>query len=66
MALTMKAARVNAVFRQAEAAKALSVNASTLSSWENGKTCPDLRQLAEMCELYGIEPNDIFLPKKSN
>jgi len=66
MAITMKAARVNAGFKQKDAAKALSVNAGTLSSWENGKTLPDLRQLAEMCELYGIEPNDIFLPRKSN
>lgn len=66
MPITMKAARVNAGIRQADAAKSLGVNAGTLSSWENGKTCPDLRQLAEMCKLYGITPNDIFLAVKSN
>ena len=66
MPMTMKAARVNAGFRQADAAKSLKVTASTLSSWENGKTRPDIQQLAEMCELYGVTPNDIFLPKKSN
>ena len=66
MAISLKAARVNAGLSQQDAALALGVAVSTLSFWETGRTSPKLADFFEMCRLYGVTPNDIFLPQKSN
>lgn len=64
MKLTLKAARVNSGFTQKYVAKHMHVNASTISSWEAGKTFPTANKLAQLCELYGVGIDDIFLLKQ--
>lgn len=59
MAMTLRAARVNAGLKQAEAAKALNISKNTLSNYENGKTVPDIEMAKQMSELYGCSVNDI-------
>ena len=40
MAITLKAARINAGLTQTEAAKVLDISKDTLSKWERGITFP--------------------------
>ena len=63
MAISLKAARVNANLTQNEAAGILHVAQSTLWKWENGSSTPDARQFRQMCDLYGQKMDDIFLPE---
>ena len=65
MKVSLAAARVNAELTQAQAATALNIDKSTLSSWEKRKTFPKAEQLFSLCTLYGCTVNDIFLGKKS-
>lgn len=60
MAITPKAARVNAGLNQVEAAKALRINKNTLANYENYKTIPDIETAKRMAELYGCTVNDII------
>ncbi len=63
MMVTLKAARVNAGFKQAEAAERLNVAPETLSRWEKGKSYPSLPMINEIEKLYGVSYADIkFLP----
>lgn len=63
MAITMKAARVNANLTQAEAAKALGIGKNSLNSYENGKVIPKIDVAQKMAKLYGLSVDDIiFLP----
>lgn len=52
--ISLKAARVNAVLSQKEAAKMLGISNKTLCSWENGKTYPDQPMIEKLCVLYGV------------
>ncbi|MDU4017931.1 MAG: helix-turn-helix transcriptional regulator [Finegoldia magna] len=62
--LTLKALRVNRGYNQIDAARKLGVAVSTLSSWEQGKTFPDVEHIKKIEELYSTEyKNIIFLPK---
>lgn len=63
MKITLKALRVNADLTQEAAAKALNVTSRTLQSWEDYKTYPKGPQLIQICDLYGCELKDIFLPE---
>lgn len=64
MAITLKAARVNAGFTQEEAAKRLNVSRDTVRSWEMGKTYPKTNNIQMIEKLYDIAYADIiFLPK---
>lgn len=65
MPISLKAARVNAKYKQKEVAKLININPSTLSSWENDHGVPDAIQLRKLCELYNVTMDDIFLTKKS-
>lgn len=60
MAITMKAARVNARLTQIEAAKALGIHKNTLVSYENGKTIPRADMARKMAALYGLAVSDII------
>ncbi len=66
MAITLKAARINAGLKQSEVADKMEVSPSTMVSWETGKTSPTARQFVLLCKLYGCGMDDIFLPEKSN
>ncbi len=64
MAITLKAARVNAGLNQREAAGKLEVSRETVGKWERGETTPNIRQAAKICELYHCTMDElIFLPK---
>lgn len=53
--MTLKAARVNANLTIIEASKELKVTPQTLSSWENGKTFPNVDMLPRIENLYNVK-----------
>jgi DNA-binding XRE family transcriptional regulator len=64
----IKAARVNAQLTQAEVCKKLkergfSTAVSTLVSWEAESTFPTVPIFKALCEIYGCNMNDIFVPE---
>ena len=63
MAITLKAARVNAGFTQAEAAKKMDVSVNVVSNWERGLSFPNVKHIKMIEQTYGIPYADlIFLP----
>lgn len=63
MPLTLKAARVNRKYTQAEAAKLIGVTEDTISNWERAKSFPSVPQIMKIEEVYGVPYNElIFLP----
>jgi transcriptional regulator with XRE-family HTH domain len=63
MAITLKAARVNAGLQQKEAAKLLGIVPETLSRWERGLSFPKVEQINMIENLYHVSYADInFLP----
>lgn len=65
MSLTLKAARVNKEMTQTTAAEKLGITEKTLSSYESGKSYPDVLMLKKMEILYDVEYKDlIFLPNE--
>ena len=68
MAITLKAARVNAGLTQATAVWKYNnetggrLSQSTLLSWEKGRTWPTVQQFAALCKVYGVPMSDIFIP----
>ncbi len=50
--MSFASARKNAGFSQAEAARRLGVDASTVCSWEIGRQSPRAVMLVKMAELY--------------
>ena len=60
MKVSLRAARVNAGFKQKEAAEALKISNKTLCNWERAVSYPDARQIAAICKLYGVSYNDII------
>ena len=63
MAITLKAARVNAEMTQTEAAKALGISKNTLLNYEKYKTIPDIEKSKRMAKLYGCTVNDLIFFK---
>ena len=63
MEVCMKAARINAGFTQEAAAKLLNISKTTLSSYENYKTIPDIRISVEMAKLYCLPVGNIIFYK---
>lgn len=63
MAITLKAARVNAGLTQKEAAKKLKISKGTLANYEMYKTKPDIELAKRIAVLYGTTVDGIiFLP----
>ena len=60
MAITMKAARVNANLTQKEAAKALNISKNTLLNYERGRSVPKVDMARKMAALYGLAVSDII------
>ena len=69
MAISLKAARVNAGMTQTAAAAEYNTRfgqrlaTSTLVSWEQGKTWPTAQQFRDLCDVYGVSMDDIFIPE---
>ena len=65
MAITLKAARVNAGLTQTEAGAAIGVSKAVISNWESGKTMTDASQIPRIEKVYGFRYDElIFLTKK--
>lgn len=59
--LTLKAARVNAGFKQVEVAELMGKNVSTIINWENGNGKNiNLYDFRKLCKILEVNPNDIF------
>lgn len=66
MSITLKAARVNKGFTQAQAAEKLNINEDTLRNWEKGKSFPNVPQIRDIEKLYDVSYSElIFLPEMS-
>ena len=59
MALTYRAARVNAGYSQEQAAKLLGISRTILSKWENGDSEPKRSQMELMAKTYDV-PVTVF------
>ena len=59
MAITLKALRVNAGLDQKTAAGRIGVTPETLSSWENARSFPNVKQINAIEKLYGVNYSDI-------
>ena len=59
MRITIKAARVNKGMTQAALADKLNVTKKTVCSWEKGKTMPKLDKIEPLCNVLGVQYNDI-------
>lgn len=66
MKISLKAARVNANLTQEYVAKQIHKGKQTITNWENGYTSIDTANFMALCSLYGVRPDNIFLPKCSN
>lgn len=64
MAITMKAARINAGYKQTEAAEKLGVSPNTYLNWENGKTIPTVDRAYEICKLFDLPIDSIIFLQK--
>lgn len=60
MAITLKAARVNAEFTQEKAADALGISKQTLANYESYKTKPDIDVAIRIAKLYKMTVDDII------
>lgn len=58
--IKLVAARVNAGYNQREMAELLGVSRSTIQSWEQYKTSPDVLQAQKLSEIYNIPLSNII------
>ena len=67
MAITLKAARVNAGMTQTQAAREIGVTADIVSNWERGISFPNVKNIMAIEKAYGIPYADIiFLPSNND
>lgn len=59
MQITLRAARVNAGLTQEAVQAALGIARSTLTRWEKYKTEPSRRNKGRLCELYGVQKEQV-------
>lgn len=64
MAITLKAARINAGYNQTVAAELIGVSKKTLSNWETGKAFPSTKYIPVITGIYGIRYDDISFCSK--
>ena len=62
MKIKLNALRVNAGLTQSEVAAKVGISKNTLIKWESYKSFPSVVQIMKLCDLYGCDVNDIFLP----
>lgn len=62
--ISLAAARVNANMTQQQVAEILKISKVTLVSWEKGKTKIPFNALLNLCELYSVPVDLIFVPDK--
>ena len=57
---TLKALRINENLTQEEAGEKLGVTKDTISTWENGKSYPNAKQIHSIENLYGVNYDSII------
>jgi len=62
MQISLAAARVNSKLSQDEVAKALGVSRTTVTNWENDKCVPSHKHFQDLCRLYNVPGDFIFMP----
>lgn len=60
MAISIKAARVNAGFTQSEVAERIGKTKNTIVSYEAYATVPDIKTAQAMAGLFGMSVDDII------
>ncbi|MDE7213213.1 MAG: helix-turn-helix domain-containing protein, partial [Anaeroplasmataceae bacterium] len=56
----LKAARVRQGLTQDELAEKLHITRQTISNWENSKSYPDILQIVELSNLYGLSLDELL------
>jgi DNA-binding XRE family transcriptional regulator len=56
-----KAARIRAGLKPEHVALATDKTKETILGWESGKFLPPMATLLAMCDLYGVEPADLYV-----
>lgn len=57
-------ARMLAGYRYArDFSKEIGIEEGTYQRWERGETMPSIEELLKICDLCGLTPNDILLPR---
>jgi len=62
--INLKRLRKSANLSQDSLAEQLSVSRQTISSWERGKSYPDLDMLVQICENLHVTPNQLLYPSE--
>lgn len=62
---SLKKARENAGFSQAEVAEKLNISRQAISKWENGWTSPDIDNLVILSDLYDVSLDELFKNENS-
>ena len=64
MAISLKAARINADLSRKQVCEKLDIHENTLASYELYKTKPDIDTAQKLCSLYGCKSDDIKWTKE--
>lgn len=62
MAISLKAARVNAGFTIVVLAKKMNTTPKTISNWENGKTAIPMHKFTEFCSICEMPQDNVIVP----
>lgn len=60
MAITIKAARVNAGYSQSEVGEKVGKSKNTIASYESYATLPDIKTAQAIAEMFGMTLDDII------
>lgn len=63
MAISLAAARVNAGLTAQQVAEKMNVSRQIVYAWEHGRIIPRWDKFMQLCAIYGMTPNDIFIPE---
>lgn len=64
MGYTLEQARMLNKISREKAAKNIGVAESTLYRWEKGKSAPNVTQFKELCHMYKLSMDDVFVCNK--
>ena len=60
-AMNLRAIRMRKGYRVGDVAKAMGVNPSAVTHWENGETLPSTVKLIKLADLYGIPVDNLII-----
>ena len=62
--ITLKQARMLKGMSREQVCELLDINESTLYYWEKYKTLPNVRQFFNLCRIYELPADSIFIPQQ--